>query len=84
MPESATLKQSFSETRVSTILLYNFISIKLLVVYNLKENSVVQRCSVVFFFFSFFEGVKNSVHQVNMGSNVRRDVHVRMEECVTM
>lgn len=28
--------------------------------------------------------VKNSVHQVNMGSNVRRDVHVRMEECVTM
>lgn len=32
----------------------------------------------------FFIAVKTCVLQVNMGSSVRRDAHVRMEECVTM
>ena len=36
----------------------------------------------ILFFFSL--AVKIYVLQVNMGSSVRRDVHVRMEECVIM
>lgn len=31
-----------------------------------------------------FAAVKTCVLQVNMGSSVRRDAHVKMEECVTM
>lgn len=34
--------------------------------------------------FLHFAAVKTCVLQVNMGSSVRRDAHVKMEECVTM